>query len=437
MAEPPQAVASDAIPPREYVFVIDVSGSMYGFPLDTAKKLMSDLSGVLRPSDTFNVIVFADGTETFSPVSVPATRANLSRALQFIGRKDGRGGTRLLAALQRAAALPRQTTVSRSIVLLTDGYIDSEPEVFDFIRDQLNRTNFFAFGIGPSVNRFLIEGVARAGLGEPFIVTEPGEAEQAATRLRRYIESPVLSGIDVKFAGLDVSTWSRKRSDLFASRPIVVSANGAGRSAVRSRFRGSDVVRIRRHSRGSGRRERGASCCGICGRGRVANLDDFGRERQIRTGLELSVVISSMACSRATSFIAVMRSCGATDGAEDVDQPLVAGRSDRAGHDERCRAGSPVGGGHRADAVRVCPSDALEAASTRVINEDEAVRADGRGARRLGMKRHYAERSIPLVDPAADGGAVEVVSAPRSCAPAEGCASHERFVIEKACADQP
>ena len=77
MAEPPQAVATDEVPAREYIFVLDVSGSMHGFPLDTAKKLMGDLVNVLRPSDTFNVVVFADGTETFSPASVPATRPNL------------------------------------------------------------------------------------------------------------------------------------------------------------------------------------------------------------------------------------------------------------------------------------------------------------------------------------------------------------------------
>ena len=79
---------------------------MNGFPLDTAKKLMGDLANVLRPSDTFNIVVFADGSETFSPVSVPATRANLTRALQFIGRKNGGGGTRLLAALATGGGPP-------------------------------------------------------------------------------------------------------------------------------------------------------------------------------------------------------------------------------------------------------------------------------------------------------------------------------------------
>ena len=176
VAEPPQTIPTDQIPAREYIFVLDVSGSMNGFPLDTAKKLMGDLVNVLRPSDTFNIVVFADGSDTFAPASVPATRPNLARALQFLNDRNGGGGTRLLGALEQAVAIRRQPSVSRSIVLVTDGYIDAESAVFDYIRDQRDDVNFFAFGIGSSVNRFLIEGVARAGRGEPFIVTEPGAA---------------------------------------------------------------------------------------------------------------------------------------------------------------------------------------------------------------------------------------------------------------------
>src|SRR6185503_13643328 len=203
MAEPPQVVQPDEVPPREYVFVLDVSGSMNGFPLNTAKTLMGDLARVLQPDDTFNIVVFADGSETFSPVSVPASPSNLVRALQFIGRRHGGGGTRLLAALQRAVGVPRRGEVARTIVLVTDGYIEAESAVFDYIRAQLDNVNFFAFGIGSSVNRLLIEGVARAGLGEPFIVTRPDDAADAAAQLKRYIETPVLTGIDVTFSGLD------------------------------------------------------------------------------------------------------------------------------------------------------------------------------------------------------------------------------------------
>jgi Ca-activated chloride channel homolog len=339
MAEPPQTVAAADIPPREYIFVVDVSGSMYGFPLDTSKALMSDLVNVLRPSDTLNVVVFADGTETWSPVSLPATPANLSRALQFIGRKKGGGGTRLLQALERAGSLSRQPGISRSIVLLTDGFIEAEADVFDYVRGQLDDANFFAFGIGSSVNRFLIEGVARAGLGEPFIVTEPAAAAEAASRLRRYIEAPVLTDIELTFSGFDVyDVEPRKVPDLFASRPIVVF--GKWRGAVRGSIEitgtsGQGIYHASLPIVPQRSDARHAALRHLWARTRIANLSDFGpstpSERRVAEITALGLGYGLL--TKYTSFIAVHEIVRrATDDAEDVDQPLPLpeGVSDRA-----------------------------------------------------------------------------------------------------------
>ena len=117
MAEPPQAVAADEVPPREYIFVVDVSGSMNGFPLDTGKKLMGDLVNVLRPSDTFNVVVFADGTETFSPARcrrrVPISRARCSSsARRTVAAAPASGGA---AAGGCAPASDRRVAQHRAV----------------------------------------------------------------------------------------------------------------------------------------------------------------------------------------------------------------------------------------------------------------------------------------------------------------------------------
>ena len=329
MAEPPQAVTRDEIPPRDYVFVVDVSGSMSGFPLDTAKQLLGDLVNVLRPTDTFNIVVFESGFEVFSPASVAATTPNLNRARQFIGSKSGGGGTRLLNGLQRAVELPRQPGLSRSVVLLTDGYIDAEADVFDYVRDNLDDANFFAFGIGGSVNRHLIEGFARAGLGEPFIVTKPEEAPEAAEQLRRYIEMPVLTDIDVQFKGFDVyDVEPGKIPDLFASRPIVVFGKWRGPIA------GSIEI--------SGRTGRGAYQTSVpvvpataeashaalrhlWARTRIANLSDFGpaMPSQERIAEITSLGLSYSLLTKYTSFIAVHEVVRrVSEGADDVDQPL-------------------------------------------------------------------------------------------------------------------
>jgi Ca-activated chloride channel family protein len=339
MAEPPQSVTREEIPPRDYVFVVDVSGSMSGFPLDTAKALLGNLVNVLRPTDTFNVMVFESGFEVFSPASVPATTANLQRARQFIGSKNGGGGTRLLEGLQQAVALPRQSGLSRSIVILTDGYISAEADVFDYVRENLDDANVFAFGIGTSVNRFLIEGIARAGLGEPFIVTKPEEAPEAVEQLRQYIETPVLTDIDVRFSGFDVyDVEPGKIPDLFAKRPIVVFGKWRGRIG------GSIEV--------SGKTGRGAYQTTIpvtaanvdashaalrylWARTRIAELSDFGpaTPSDERVAQITSLGLTYSLLTKYTSFIAVHEVVRRTsDGSDDVDQPLPlpAGVSDRA-----------------------------------------------------------------------------------------------------------
>lgn len=65
------------------------------------------------------------------------------------------------------------------------------------IAKNLGNTNFFSFGIGSSVNRYLVDGIAKAGQGEAFVVTEPGEAKATADRFLTYIQSPVLNDIQV------------------------------------------------------------------------------------------------------------------------------------------------------------------------------------------------------------------------------------------------
>jgi Ca-activated chloride channel homolog len=329
MAQPPEVVEPEQIPPREYIFVVDVSGSMHGFPLDTAKALMGDLVNVLRQSDTFNVLVFADGSQTFSSASVPATTANLSRALQFIGAKHGGGGTRLLAALQRAVAVPRQSNVSRSIVLVSDGYVDAESDVFDYVRAQLDDVNFFAFGIGTSVNRLLIEGVARAGRGEPFIVTQPGEAAEAATRLRRYIDRPVLTAIDVTFQGFDAYDVEPAHvPDLFTSRPIVLFGKWRGDMAgsiVISGQTGRGAYQTSVAVTPASANERHAALRHLWARTRIADLSDFGPNAadDERVAAITALGLGYGLLTRYTSFVAVQEIVRrTTDDAADVDQPL-------------------------------------------------------------------------------------------------------------------
>jgi Ca-activated chloride channel homolog len=237
MVEPPQAVPVRQINPRDYIFVVDISGSMHGYPLETSKVLLANLISGLRPSDTFNVMLFSGSNRMLSPTSVPATRANIERALQTIREMGGSGSTEIVPALKRIAALPKAPEVSRSVIVVTDGYVSVEAEVFQLIRKTLNQQNVFAFGIGSSVNRHLIEGIARAGQGEAFVVTKPGEAAAQAERLRKIIEAPVLTSVTARFQGLDVyDVEPAQLPDVLGGRPVLVFGKWRGEAASNARL---------------------------------------------------------------------------------------------------------------------------------------------------------------------------------------------------------
>jgi Ca-activated chloride channel family protein len=232
LVEPPQAIPTAQINPREYVFVVDISGSMHGFPLDTAKQLLRHLIGGLRASDRFNVMLFSGSNRMLAEQPVPATRANVERAIATIDQVRAGGSTEIVPALERIAALPKNPEVARTVIVVTDGYVSVEDRVFQLVRKNLGNSNVFAFGIGSSVNRHLIEGIARAGQGEPFVVTKPQFAQAQAERLRKMIDAPVLTSVRARFDGLEVYDVEPTRldalPDVLGGRPVALFGKWRG-----------------------------------------------------------------------------------------------------------------------------------------------------------------------------------------------------------------
>jgi len=330
MVQPPERVTPEAIPPREYIFIVDVSGSMRGFPLGVSKDLMRDLLSGMRPVDSFNVILFAGGSSIFSGGgSVSATQENIREGMHFIDRQRGGGGTRLLPALQRALDLDRTPGVSRSMVLVTDGYISVETAAYDLIRSRLGDANFFAFGIGSSVNRYLIEGLARVGSGEPFVVTGHAEAPGAAKRFREMIEAPLLTEICVDFDGFDAyDVEPLSVPDLLAGRPILVYGKYMGEAAGTVRLDGTSGAAhySEQFDAASVAPEEGhAALRYLWARKRIALLGDYNRltktEERVREITALGLHYNLLTAT--TSFVAVDKTPRRkTDDLLTVKQPL-------------------------------------------------------------------------------------------------------------------
>jgi Ca-activated chloride channel family protein len=287
---------------------------------------MRDLLGRLRPTDKFDVILFSGWSALYSPKSVDASKDEIAKATSFIDKETGGGGTELLPAIQQAMSLPRPDgNVSRSFVVVTDGYIAEEPAVFDQIRDHLGEANVWSFGIGSSVNRHLMDGIAKAGQGEAFTILDPKESAAAAAKFRAYVETPVLTKVEVKFDGLQTYDVQPKvLPDVFANRPVVVFGKykGAPTGKVtltgvsgRGRFVSTlDAGAVKPDAANS-------ALSYLWARDKVSELSDFYNEDKNKAevtalGLKYNLL------TKFTSFIAVQQLVRTTGGSTDVNQPL-------------------------------------------------------------------------------------------------------------------
>ncbi|HEX8650123.1 MAG TPA: VIT domain-containing protein [Pyrinomonadaceae bacterium] len=234
--QPPDAVAAPDVMPKELVFVLDTSGSMEGFPIEKAKETMKLALDGLYPQDTFNLITFAGDTHILFPKPVPATKANLAKAQAFLASRNGDGGTEMMKAV-RAALAPSDAPQDhvRIVCFMTDGYVGDDEAIISEVQKHSD-ARVFSFGIGSSVNRFLLDKMAEYGRGEVEYVTLNDDGSAAARRFHERVRNPLLTDISVDWAGLPVADVYPKRiPDLFSAKPVVLTGRytGVGRASVR------------------------------------------------------------------------------------------------------------------------------------------------------------------------------------------------------------
>jgi len=429
MMQPPKRVSKEQIPPREYIFIVDISGSMNGFPLDISKKLLRDLITKLRPTDRFNVLLFAGGSALMAEASLPATQENIGRAVTMIERQRGGGGTRLLPALQRALALPTTEGYSRTVVIATDGYVAVEAQAFDLIRDNLGHANMFTFGIGSSVNRHLIEGMARVGMGEPFVITRPEEAPGKAEKFRKLIQYPVLTGIQVdygKFQVYDVEPPSIP--DVLAERPVILFGKWRGEPQGYIEMRGTSGNRPFTKRIHVGREkplDTNAALRYLWARHRIALLSDYNnlRPQDERVKEVTTLGLTYNLLTAYTSFVAIDTQVRLVDGkAVRVKQalPLPQGVSDLA-------VGNGMYAKTRAQTLASTPSMELRepiGGKGWLATKDEGLKSEERPSekmhihlRKVAVSEGMSETSVRSVierDMSAIAGCTKVTSRHRS-----------------------
>ncbi|MCA8911810.1 MAG: VWA domain-containing protein, partial [Planctomycetes bacterium] len=227
----PQLNPADAdVTPREVTFIMDVSGSMNGIPLDASKEVVSKSLDTLRPDDIFNIVYFAGSNGQVFDKPAANTPENISKAKAFLKQQQAGGGTEMVAGMERALNAEHNPAYLQMYTFFTDGYIGNEADIHRLAKEH-TEARFFAFGIGSSVNRHLIDGIGEYGRGKVHYCF-PRDAkmgDRAAATFYDMIDSPVLCDIDIDWNGLPVEdVYPNKVHDLFAGQPIQLCGRYTG-----------------------------------------------------------------------------------------------------------------------------------------------------------------------------------------------------------------
>ncbi|KAI9102876.1 hypothetical protein K1719_023315 [Acacia pycnantha] len=223
---------------RDVVFVVDISGSMKGSPLENAKNALLASLSQLNAQDTFNIIAFNEDFYLFSPSTEPATEGAILNATQWIGTMfNAKGGTNILLPLTQAVKLFQKNTDSIPLIfLVTDGAVENEREVCNFVksyvtsRQSICTPRICTFGIGLYCNHYFLQMLAQIGRGHCDAAHDLDSIDSRMQRLFRSASTIIASNIMVEsLEGLDsLELFPSYIPDISLEIPLIISGRYDG-----------------------------------------------------------------------------------------------------------------------------------------------------------------------------------------------------------------
>lgn len=236
---PPKAQTDLRRQALELIFVLDCSGSMSGKPLKQAKAAIAWSLKHMEAGDTFQIINFSERASKLGRAPIPATPANVRHGLSYLNSLESDGGTMMIEGIKAALDFPHDPARLRFVCFMTDGFIGNETEIFSAIEERLDAARLFSFGVGSSVNRYLLEGMARIGRGAAAYVGLNDDAEPVMENFFNRISHPALTDVKIDWGGAGVTdVFPRNIPDVFVGRPLIVTGRYEADSQRRIRVSG-------------------------------------------------------------------------------------------------------------------------------------------------------------------------------------------------------
>jgi Ca-activated chloride channel family protein len=224
MLYPPENLSYLKRAPMEMIFVLDCSGSMSGKPIAKAKEAIKRGLKKLEKGDTFQVIRFSNNASQFGPNPVPATPDNIRKAIRYVDNLHGSGGTMMIEGIKAALDFAHDPGRFRLVSFMTDGYIGNEVEILAAVHQRLGASRIFSFGVGSSVNRFLLDRMAKLGKGAVAYIGPDDSAGQVVDLFYERISHPALTDIDIDWGSMQVTdVYPYRIRDLFVGRPVIIT----------------------------------------------------------------------------------------------------------------------------------------------------------------------------------------------------------------------
>ena len=190
--------------PSEIVFVADRSGSMKS----NIPMLISAMKVFLKSMPTgikFNICSFGTKQNFLWPKSKRYTGDTLGESMEHVSTFAANfGGTETFKAIE-ATIKSRLGDIPLEIILLTDGDIWSQAQLFAYVNKQVEESQgnirVFPLGIGTGVSHSLIEGLARAGNGFAQAVQHGERLDNSVVRMLRGALTPHITNytLEVKY----------------------------------------------------------------------------------------------------------------------------------------------------------------------------------------------------------------------------------------------
>ena len=217
--QPPEETKT--IMPREYIFIVDASGSMKGKPIEAVKNMIKSTLKQLKNNELFNILLYSTNHENLAYSSIEASPENLNKAFNFIEKEYGKGNVKLNDAINKIQKFNFKPNYNRIITIISDGDLIIDQNINLSIKNQLKNAQFFILGIGNKIDYRAMNYLALTTGTNPIVINNENEIKAKIDDFQKQILQPLLRNIQVQSKNINFNeTYPKNFNSYLSTMPI-------------------------------------------------------------------------------------------------------------------------------------------------------------------------------------------------------------------------